>query len=53
VLNIMTVTQLTSKDLCSIALACTPVTNPIYNWNVTLPNVPKPNVKPLALPKVK
>ena len=52
VLNIVSVTQLTSKDLCSIALECTPVVNPLYEWNITLPNVPKPIIKPLELPKV-
>ena len=52
VLNVVAVTSLSSEDLCSIALGCSPVENPVYNWNITLPNVPKPPVKPLLPPKV-
>ena len=52
VLNIVGSTQLTSKELCSVALSCTEIDNPIYTWNISLPDVPKPTIKRLELPRV-
>ena len=53
VLNIIAVTPIDSKDLCSIGLGCAVVNSSLYNWNITLPKVPKPPVKPMQLPQVK
>ena len=39
-------TTLTDIETCSAFIGCGPITNPILNWNITLPNVPKPPVKP-------
>ena len=52
VLNIISVAPIDSKDLCSIGLGCSPVTSPLYDWTITLPNVPKPPIKPLKMPLV-
>ena len=52
VLNVISVSSLSSNDLCSIGLGCAPVVNPIFDWNITLPDVPKPPVKPLIPPQV-
>ena len=52
VLNVISVAPVNTSDLCSIGLGCAKVNNPIYNWNITLPKVPKPPVKPPVLPQV-
>ena len=43
---------LNHQELCSVVLDCGPIKNPILNWNITLPNVPKPPLKPPSQPKV-
>jgi hypothetical protein len=43
---------LSDEDLCNAVLECGPVTDPVFNWTITLPNVPKPPIKPLVPPKV-
>lgn len=53
VLNIISVTPIDTNDLCSIGLGCAKVNNPLYDWNITLPDVPKPPIKPLILPQVR
>jgi sphingomyelin phosphodiesterase len=35
---------LSSSELCSAFLNCSPIKNPYFDWNVTFPNVPKPPV---------
>ena len=51
-LTIVRETTLSSKDICSIALNCSKIENPVYNWNITLPKTPKPAVQPLKPPQV-
>ena len=52
VLSIINDTTLTDEELCSFALNCAPITNPIINWNISLPDVPKPPVNPIIPPSV-
>lgn len=51
-MSIIVDSPLKDLELCSIVLNCEPILNPILNWNITLPNVPKPPVVPPAQPKV-
>ncbi|CAF0958145.1 unnamed protein product [Brachionus calyciflorus] len=44
VLNIINDTTLNDIELCSVGLDCKTVENPIFNWNLSLPNIPKPPV---------
>jgi sphingomyelin phosphodiesterase len=44
--------KLKSAELCSLAFGCRKIKNPIYDWNVTIPNTPKPPITPLKPPKV-
>lgn len=50
VLNIINDTTLTNRELCSAGIGCGPITNPILNWNITLPSTPKPAVIKPAKP---
>jgi sphingomyelin phosphodiesterase len=43
---------LTDQELCSVFLKCQPINNPVWNWNITMPNVPKPPVVAPKLPDV-
>ncbi|CAF0958166.1 unnamed protein product [Brachionus calyciflorus] len=43
-------TQLTSHEMCSLALGCSKIKNPIIAWNISLPDVPKPPVIPFRPP---
>jgi hypothetical protein len=52
VLSIVKETELTSTDLCSLSLGCNPINNPLLNWNISLPNTPKPPVVTPKLPEV-
>jgi hypothetical protein len=45
-------TTLTNEELCSAFLNCNPISNPIWNWNINLPNVAKPEVVTPVLPEV-
>jgi len=45
-LEIANETTLTPKEVCSVVLNCAPIVNPLINWNITLPSVPKPPVIP-------
>lgn len=38
-------------EMCSLALGCSKIKNPIIAWNITFPDVPKPPVEPLRPPK--
>ena len=42
----------TVDDVCKEVLDCGPVESPLLNWNITLPNVPKPPVVPPVPPQV-
>jgi len=44
--------KIRSEDLCSVALGCLEIKNPLLEWNITLPDVPKPPLPPTKLPKV-
>lgn len=50
--SILRDSPLTSIELCSVEFGCSEVDNPILDWNITLPSVPKPPVKPLVPPNV-
>jgi hypothetical protein len=52
VLNVVRDTSLSSVELCNIGLNCGPVFNPIFNWNVTIPNDQKPDPIAPQQPKV-
>ena len=43
-----------SQQICSLCLGemCGNVENPLHDWNVEFPNVPKPEVVELDLPTV-
>ena len=44
---------LTSKEICALAFGCEPQTNfPVFSWNVTFPNTPKPTPRPPQPPSV-
>jgi len=45
-------TKIKSEDLCSVAMGCGVIKNPLIEWNITLPSIPKPPVTPTRLPKV-
>lgn len=51
-LSVVKHSSLTSSELCALALDCSSIDNPILTWNISLPNVPKPPVKPFIPPKV-
>lgn len=42
---------LSSSELCSAILKCSPISNPAFNWNLTLPSIPKPPVRPYTDPE--
>ncbi len=44
--------KLKSAEICSLAIGCSQIEDPILDWNITLPNVPKPPVVPPSPPKV-
>lgn len=44
VLDVAKESKLSTSDVCSLALSCSSITNPILEWNVTLPDTPKPPV---------
>jgi hypothetical protein len=53
VLAVIKNTALTDIELCSAFLGnCGTIENPAFNWNITLPDVPKPPVKPINPPAV-
>jgi hypothetical protein len=44
---------LTSKEICALAFECEPQRDfPVFSWNVTLPNTPKPTPQPPKPPSV-
>ncbi|GAB1600640.1 sphingomyelin phosphodiesterase-like [Argonauta hians] len=53
VLYVLSKSNLTSKEICSIVLniQCTEKNDPYDQWNIHLPNKPKPPVKPIPVPK--
>ena len=44
--------HLHSSDICNVGLDCSVSKDPLLEWNVTLPNVPKPPIQPLIPPSV-
>jgi hypothetical protein len=46
-------TQLNTTDLCNYILGCNSIDNPLMLWDITLPDTPKPRLKPQKRPKVK
>jgi hypothetical protein len=52
VLSVIKNTALTDIELCSAFISCGPIRNPAFTWNIFLPNVPKPPVRPLTPPSV-
>ncbi len=44
--------KLQGSDFCDVGLGCGTSNNPLLNWNITLPNVPKPPIVPPTPPKV-
>ena len=52
IISIAKDSHLGSLDFCDVALDCAPSKNPLLEWNVTLPNVPKPPIQPLIPPSV-
>lgn len=53
VIEVLGVTKLTTKELCSLAFECqAPTGFPLVNWNVTFPSQPKPAPRPPQPPKV-
>jgi hypothetical protein len=43
VLSVIKDSPLSDQDLCNYGLDCAPVNNnPLFNWTIPLPNVPKP-----------
>ena len=44
--------KLDASDYCDVGLGCGTSNNPLLNWNITLPNVPKPPVIPPTPPQV-
>ena len=52
-IEVLGITTLTTKELCSLAFECqAPARFPLVNWNVTFPNVPKPTPRPPQPPSV-
>lgn len=52
VLSVIKDSPLSDQDLCNYGLNCAPVNNnPLFNWTIPLPNVPKPPVIPPTPPK--
>ena len=52
-LQVVQLAALTNKQLCSLAFECQPQTDfPVFSWNVTFPNKPKPTPKPPQPPAV-
>jgi len=52
--TILKESPLSSKELCGAILGCFAVKNPVFNWNITLPNAvqfPKPPVRKHKAPK--
>ncbi len=52
VLNVIKDTALSDIEICSAFINCGPIKNPAFTWNITLPNVPKPPIRPLNPPNV-
>lgn len=52
VYGVLKYTALNNRELCSLFLDCGPITNPAFDWNITLPDVPKPPVQSHVLPAV-
>ena len=53
VIEVLGVTPLTTKELCSLAFQCqAPTGFPLVSWNVTFPNKPKPTPRPPQPPTV-
>ena len=52
VLSVIRDTPLSDQELCNYGLGCGPVnSNPIFNWTIPLPNVPKPSIIPPKPPQ--
>ena len=50
-LSVIRDSPLSDDELCSAGIGCGPILNPVLNWNITLPNIPKPPVVPPVPPK--
>jgi hypothetical protein len=53
VIEVLTLSPLTNKELCSLAFECqAPPDFPLVNWNVSFPDKPKPAPRPPTPPTV-
>lgn len=50
ILSVARDSKLKTDELCSLVIGCSEIDNPILNWNVTMPLVPKPTVVPFVAP---
>jgi sphingomyelin phosphodiesterase len=51
VFSVVRDSAMTSRELCAFAFSCENIKNPSLEWNITLPNYPKPPVVPPKPPK--